>query len=459
VAIALGVTLFFFSGRSRQQVRPQALVGATAADPAAIEAQAMALYQAAVEYYRSGRIQEATTTLQQVVSLFPLTSGGANSRVALDQIQRGQTPLDPAPTGTVDTTPITRPPTEAPPPTDPPKKKPFVGIRRNQAGGETQPPESGDSRPEPAASPGPPFPRSTLAKTKATPLALPDGFVAVAESGVDASGWSIEIICLKDQSHMMLVPAGDFSMGTDNGAPNARPSHRVRLKTYYIDRYEITLMQYKHFLEQRRLKNNPYRDLSPDQLALIPTEHHPVIGVAWRDANAYADWSGKSLPTEAQWEKAARGSDGRDFSWGTGSPTWDKPRQRAQVDRVGSFAWDVSPFGCFDMAGNAQEWCADWYDASYYVSSPAENPEGPRVAPPPVTFRDPEKVIRGGSTKWEVTWRGYSGILEEPMGVGFRCVLELEPAAPRLPQGVVTESPRQPPAPPPARIPPGGYKF
>jgi formylglycine-generating enzyme required for sulfatase activity len=463
VLLVMAIAVYLFAGRPARRARPRVNEGMAAADPAALEAQAMALYNAALEYYRTGKVEETVATLQQVISLFPLTSAGTQARQALDRMSQGQAPFGGAASPPEPAAPAgqTTPP-DASLPADIPKKKAFIGIRKPSDS--DVPPTEGTNQPEPTnratpKTPGTPPQGSTLVKTNATARVLPEGFVAVSEAGVDSSGWPIEIICLRDQSHMMLVPAGDFEMGSTNGEPNTRPAHRVRLKAFYVDRYEVTLIQYKHFLEQRRLKNNPYRDLSQASLAAVPSDHHPVVGMAWRDANAYAEWSGKTLPTEAQWEKAARGGDARTFPWGSGTPVWEKPRQPKQIDPVGSFSWDVSPYGCFDLASNAWEWCADWYDSNSYNSSPAEDPEGPKAALPPVSFRDPEKVIRGGSPKGDVTWRGFSGIQEEPLHVGFRCALEVERTAPRTPAGVVTEAPRSAQPPPAARIPPGGYKF
>ena len=152
---------------------------------------------------------------------------------------------------------------------------------------------------------------------------------------------------------------------------------------------------------------------------------HPV-NVSWNDAKAYAKWAGVTLPTEAQWEKAARGTDGRVYPWGN---DWDAAKCNNSVGAnhpgktspVGSFPAGASPYGCLDMAGNVWQWCADWYGADYYTTSPAKNPTGPATG----TVR----VLRGGS------WGG-SGVVYGCRGacriyyipylwvylIGFRCV-------------------------------------
>jgi formylglycine-generating enzyme required for sulfatase activity len=289
---------------------------------------------------------------------------------------------------------------------------------------------------------------------------LPAGFVAVASAGVHESGWPIEIICIKDQSRMMLVPAGEFIMGSDSDQPNTRPARTVRLKSYYIDKYEITMAQYRRFLDLRRFENNPYREPSSAALAAATTDRHPVVGMAWRDANAYAQWAGKLLPTEAQWEKAARGSEGQPFPWGEDAPFGDRTRVRDELQRVGSFAWDISVYGCYDLAGNAWEWCRDWYDPAYYQHAPAVDPEGPKVSLPPRDHTEPERTLRGGSDSWHLVWRIPGGLSEEPAYVGFRCVLEVEnvPAAPAA-AAAASRPIDAPPEPRPVKLPTGGFKF
>jgi formylglycine-generating enzyme required for sulfatase activity len=289
-------------------------------DAGALEAQAAALYDAAVQYYRSGQTEQAVMTLQQIVSQFPLTSVGAQARAALDRSAQGQPLFE----GLVaDSTSDSASLAQSPPPATPPpaeKKKPFVGIPTTpRSATQSRPADSPDENLIAGAAPrlpGAPPQGSTLAKSDVKPRPLPTGFEAVESAGVHSTGWPIEIICLRDSSHMMLVPEGEFEMGNNTGEPNAAPIHRVKLKAYYIDKFEVTLLQYKHFLEQRRLEKTPYRELSQAALSAVSSDRHPVVGVAWRDANAYAEWSGKSLPTEAQWEKAARGTDRRLFPWG-----------------------------------------------------------------------------------------------------------------------------------------------
>jgi len=178
------------------------------------------------------------------------------------------------------------------------------------------------------------------------------------------------------------VPAGSFEMGDNfyEGYTNELPVHTVYLDTYYVSKYEVTFDQYDAFCDATgRTKPSDEGWGRGDR---------PVINVSWNDAKAFCDWLSDKmgenihLPTEAQWEKAARGTDQRRYPWGDGSPdsslaNYNWSAYEGKTVPVGSYPAGVSPYGIHDMAGNVWEWCADWYDIGYYSSSPTNNPLGP----------------------------------------------------------------------------------
>jgi serine/threonine-protein kinase len=190
---------------------------------------------------------------------------------------------------------------------------------------------------------------------------------------------------------MVLVPAGEFLMG-----PKRR---RVHLDAFYVDRVPVTNLAFKRFLDA-----TGYRPSDADAGRFLAhwrggrlepaLEQHPVVFVSWVDARAYATWAGRRLPSEAEWEKAARGTDGRRYPWGRSEPG----PSRANYDKahggttaVGAFPDGASPYGALDLAGNVWEWCEDFDDPSFYLDGPAHNPRSPRR---------PERtllVMRGGS--------------------------------------------------------------
>ena len=217
-----------------------------------------------------------------------------------------------------------------------------------------------------------------------------------------------------DGTEMVLVPAGEFWMGSDE-YDDEKPRHRLHLDAYYIDRYETTNALYGRFLQATGRAAPSYWNSSQ-----FSGESQPVVGVTWHDADAYCRWAGKRLPTEAEWEKAARGTDGRKYPWGD---QWDSSRENSQGKlgrsvAVGSYPTGASPYGVHDMAGNVWEWVADWYDANYYKRSPERNPMGPESGS--------SRGLRGGS------WRNDPFFLrtadrfnrtpdDRNYNVGFRC--------------------------------------
>jgi eukaryotic-like serine/threonine-protein kinase len=186
-----------------------------------------------------------------------------------------------------------------------------------------------------------------------------------------------------DSMVMVYVPAGDFLMGSPEGEGDfgEHPQHMVTLDAFWIDRLEVTNAQYRLCLEEGVCREPAFWHSTiynaPDQ---------PVVGVIWEDARTYCEWAGVRLPTEAEWEKAARGTDARTYPWGDEEATCqyavmnDASGPGCGLGKpwpVGSKPEGVSPYGALDMAGNVSEWVADWYAPDYYSRSPERNPQGP----------------------------------------------------------------------------------
>ena len=215
--------------------------------------------------------------------------------------------------------------------------------------------------------------------------------VSVVLEELKAGEMGAPTIIGQDGAEMILIPAGEFIMGSPEGegGDNEHPQHTMFLDAFYIDKYEVTNAQYKQFMDARGRKAPKYWD---DGKYNQPNQ--PVVGVTWHDAVAYAKWAGKRLPTEAEWEKAARGTDGRKYPWGN---EWDSSKCNSGFDGdgykgiapVGNFHDGASPYGVMNMAGNVWEWVADWYDEDYYSRSPQQNPKGPDSGS--------SRVLRGGS--------------------------------------------------------------
>lgn len=215
---------------------------------------------------------------------------------------------------------------------------------------------------------------------------------------------------------MVRVPAGVFEMGTETQNPDERPTHTPSLDAFWIDRHEVTNAQYETFvLDRGHRRPDAWDD------ARLSGPQQPVVGVDWFDARAYCDWAEKRLCTEAEWEKAARGTDGRRYPWGEEEPNATTANFDLRVGRpvdVGSYPAGAGPYGAHDMAGNVWEWVADWYRRDYYRDSPSRNPAGPDSG----TVR----VYRGGS--WAngavsivTTKRGRLDPSARGDQIGFRC--------------------------------------
>lgn len=221
---------------------------------------------------------------------------------------------------------------------------------------------------------------------------------------------------------MVLIPAGEFLMGTEDGLPDAKPLHRIHLSSYWIDRYEVANEQYRQCVEGGGCTAPRDRQAFDDPHRL----RHPVINVTWTQARAYCQWAGKRLPTEAEWEKAARGTDGRRYPWGNNEDVIDQRRPKGNeaklmengTEPAGTQSAPASPYGVYDMVGNVSEWVKDWYAEDFYLSSSSRDPQGP--------LRGSFRVLRGGGWKerpleLRVSYRGWDEMTYWGPALGVRC--------------------------------------
>ena len=253
------------------------------------------------------------------------------------------------------------------------------------------------------------------------------------------------------KEEVVLVPAGLFVMGSTKQVDrlayrSEMPQRQVYLDAFEIDKYEVTALQYLKFV--LATDRSPLLDWRYDggnfQEAMA---HHPVMHVSWYEADAYCRWAGKRLPTEAEWEKAARGEDGRINPWGNqiaglsranfgrsglSGPVRDRPERLLlypPIISVDKYDNAASPYGVHQLIGNVAEWVADWYDKDYYRSAPDRNPKGPE--------RGSQKAFRGGgwidsTTTMRAAMRNGTDPNTKMNWLGFRCAKEISPATGHL---------------------------
>lgn len=269
------------------------------------------------------------------------------------------------------------------------------------------------------------------------------------DSAVDpATGLPLRVRHQTDGAEMQFIPPGHFTRGNDNGEPDEAPQQNIWLDGFYIDVFPVSNERYRVFHDQikrtdnhelcypaehlssvtRELNHTPrlwargVRGFNQERMERFGGELQPVVTVTWYDAYAYAAWAGKQLPSEAQWEKAARGLDGRLFPWGN---EWDPERLNTHLEigattPIGAYPEGISPFGVYDLLGNVWEWCLDRYDRQGYHRTSLRNPVGPPDGL--------DRVCRGGAWNYArhyaaATTRHAFGPSEAYDFVGFRTVL------------------------------------
>jgi sulfatase modifying factor 1 len=235
----------------------------------------------------------------------------------------------------------------------------------------------------------------------------------------------------KDGAPMVLVPAGEFTMGSDDGDDDEQPVHRVFLDSFYLDMFEVTNGRFAKFVDA--IQSEPPWGFA-DKETPVTHADHPVRWVNWLEATGYCLWAGKRLPTEAEWEKAARGPEGRVYPWGNEPPTpahavFGLKEGAETVSPIGNRDLGRSPYGAHDLAGNLYEWVADWYDEAVYTTQSTINPRGPTEGT--------TKGQRGGSYinspyRLRTSFRTKSDPTEHDPHVGFRCAQDA-PVSPTTP--------------------------
>lgn len=260
--------------------------------------------------------------------------------------------------------------------------------------------------------------------TTLTPFeaASPDSTDSSSPEPLDSSQGSREEPVREE---MVSIPAGPFIRGTDHGGFDERPQRTLVLDAFAIDRYEVTNFQYQQFVDATGHRKSGPPSRYAKNMSKMRGLNQPVVYVSWDDAEAFCRWKGKRLPTEAEWEKAMRGTDGRLWPWGDveqpNGANWARVQDGYDVAApVGAVLTDASPYGVMDGAGNVMEWVGDWYAETYFKDAPEQNPQSPEYG----TYR----ALRGGgyaTTGADIRITSRSKMVQDfrDETIGFRCAV------------------------------------
>ncbi len=282
----------------------------------------------------------------------------------------------------------------------------------------TAPIPSFTETPAPTASPIPtvtPQPTNTP-----EPTAMPTRVLPTATPTLGIGSTQVAI----DGMTLLYIPAGEFTMGNNDGDADEKPEHKVYLDAFWIDQTEVTNGMYAKCVKAGCQVPIPTKSSTrASYYGNAAFDNYPVIYISWSDAQTYCEWAGRSLPTEAQWERAVRGTNQRAYPWGNEAPSDNRSnfnRNVGDTTEVGQYLVGISQYGALDMAGNVWEWMKDWYDGKYYASLPTRNPTGPSSGS--------VRALRGGSwfdsgAEVRSSSRGHISPDLRSDNVGFRCVL------------------------------------
>lgn len=370
-----------------------------------------------------GAVTQRMRVIGQIGRVFVILFLLAGS-IAAAMANESVTPSSTGPSGSAQTPTLPKPRQQQDSETKPPAKA-SVPLPQTDNGGK----DSGPAKPE--AVPAPSKPKVQDNEAKSPIKSQPPSNGQAASKSVSVHPIPAEIMGA-DGAPMVLVPAGEFIMGSDKGDDDEAPIHHVFLDSFYLDKFEVTNGRFAKFVEA--IQSEPPWGFADKDTPIVNADR-PVRWVSWMDAIGYCLWVGKRLPTEAEWEKAARGPDGRIYPWGNDPPTPAHAvfgRKEGGVETlspVGNRDKGKSPYGAHDLAGNLYEWVMDWYDEAFYtnfVKNPTINPRGPSEGT--------AKAQRGGSYinnpyRLRSSFRTKGDPTEQDPNVGFRCAQDV----PKLP--------------------------
>lgn len=251
----------------------------------------------------------------------------------------------------------------------------------------------------------------------------PEGFTALPEFGFSAEGYPLRLRCSKDGGEMAFIAAGRSRLGASSGPKESTPEVVVELDAYYIDLWETTVRQFKVYEEDQKLRGKSAGVIMNSD----DPPSYPALGATLTSAITYLRWAGKDMPSEAEFERAARGPQGLRTPWGDGRAIWPSDRPQKDIGPVCLYPQDRTPEGIFDLAGNAREWCFDWFsprshqEAAAAVKAQQRNWAGPRM------LERNSRVVKGNGADWSAWNREGRDMTAKHPDVGFRGVVRLKP--------------------------------